>query len=211
MPRLSNRLIKRQVAAIAAAKLPGFYPDGLGLYLHVSKRGSVSWILMYRIKPLRRKMGLGPLRLVSLAEAREKRDEAHKLLMAGQDPLAHRATRRAKRAASVTFREAARACIEATESKLTNEKSREQWRSTMLGETRGGEKAETDYCAAIANMPVGDIDTAAVLRVLKPIWETKNVTAQRIRERIEKIEAQRAWKAVFVDSAADSSHARSVT
>jgi hypothetical protein len=37
-----NCLTKRQVAALAAAKKPGMFPDGGGLYLQVTPRGSAS-------------------------------------------------------------------------------------------------------------------------------------------------------------------------
>jgi integrase len=187
VPRLSNRLTKRRVAAIAAAKVPGFYPDGLGLYLHVSKRGSVSWILMYRIKPRRRKMGFGPLRLVSLDEARAKRDEAHKQLMTGQDPLAFRAVRRKKQAAASTFAAAAEAYLETTKSKRRNLKGLRQWWMTLLGRTPEGERTEHNYCASLHDLPIAAIDTAAVLAVLKPVWLTKPETASRVRARIEAV------------------------
>jgi hypothetical protein len=114
MAREFNRLNKRAADAIVKASKPGWYPDGLGLYLVVAKSGSASWTVMYRKKPTRRNMGLGPYRLVSLEEARKKRDEAHKLLLEGKDPLAHRAVRRRKQAGVMTLREAAKAYIDAT-------------------------------------------------------------------------------------------------
>ena len=191
--RLVNRLSKRRCADLAAAKAPGLYPDGAGLYLQVTPHGSASWILLYRRKPVRRKMGLGPLRLVSLEEARKKRDEAHKLLLDGQDPLASRATRRAKRASASTFRDAAKAYIEATEGGRKNPKHAAQWRMTLLGEMPDGSPTEHDYCAAILDLPVSAIDTVAVLSVLKPIWSAKPETASRLRGRIE---AVLAWAAL---------------
>lgn len=39
----------------------------------------------------------------------------------------------------------------------------------------------------IGDIPVGEVDDAAVLRVLDPIWATNNVTAQRVRARVERI------------------------
>src|SRR5580704_3670589 len=187
VPRLVNRLTKRSADRIAAARTPGLYPDGEGLYLQVAKGGSASWLLVYRLKPRRRKMGLGPLRLVSLEEARARRDAAHKQLLEGADPLASRAVRRAKRSKAATFRDAARAYIETTESKRKNPKHAAQWRMTLLGETPDGEKTEHNYCAAILDMTVGDVDTQAVIGVLKPIWTSKPETASRLRGRIEAV------------------------
>jgi integrase len=163
------------------------YPDGGGLYLQITKRGSVSWILQYRLKPLRRKMGLGPYPLVSLEDARKRRDDARRKLLDRIDPLAHRAAHRAKQAAAKTFREAARAYIAATASDRPSAKSLQSWKMTMLAEGPKGEKSGHDYCAGIANLPVGSIDTAAVLRVLSPIWRAKPETASKIRRRIEAV------------------------
>jgi integrase len=44
----------------------------------------------------------------------------------------------------------------------------------------------------IGKMPVAEIETAHVLAVLRPIWETKCETATRIRGRIERILARAA-------------------
>ena len=74
MPRLIERLSKSD---IKKARAPGLYPDGNGLYLQVTKRGTKSWVLLYKYRKRRRKMGLGPLRLVDLAEARKRQGAAH--------------------------------------------------------------------------------------------------------------------------------------
>jgi hypothetical protein len=58
---------------------------------------------------------------------------------------------------------------------------------TLLGETEDGTRTENDYCAAIHNVPVGEIDTELVFSVLKPIWHDKPETASRLRGRIEKV------------------------
>jgi integrase len=187
VPRLVNRLTKRSADRIAAARTQGLYPDGEGLYLQVAKGGSASWLLVYRLKPRRRKMGLGPLRLVSLEEARARRDAAHKQLLEGVDPLASRATKRARKASASTFRAAAKAYIEATEGARKNPKHAAQWRMTLLGEMPDGSSTEHNYCAAILDLPVGAVDTQAVLSVLKPIWSSKPETASRLRGRIEAV------------------------
>ena len=57
-----------------------------------------------------------------------------------------------------------------------NAKHRAQWRMTL-----------TDYCRPIRNKPVAEIDTADMLKVLKPIWITKPETAARLRGRIERV------------------------
>ena len=68
----------------------------------MTKRGTKSLVLQYKYRKRRRKMGLGPLRLVDLDTARRKRNDAHNLLLDGVDPLALRAKRRAKAATAKT-------------------------------------------------------------------------------------------------------------
>jgi hypothetical protein len=184
MPRLIERLSRSD---IKKARAPGLYPDGNGLYLQVTERGTKSWVLLYKYRKRRRKMGLGPLRLVDLAEARNRQGAAHKQLLDGVDPLALRAKRRAKAATAKTFRDAARQYIRDHEAKWKNPKHVAQWYMTLLGETREGEKTEHNYCALLHGVPVADVDTALVLSVLRPIWHDKPETAARLRGRIEAV------------------------
>ncbi len=51
------------------AQEPGMYADGGGLYLQVTP-GGASWVWRYMIKGRAREMGLGPLGLHGLKEAR---------------------------------------------------------------------------------------------------------------------------------------------
>jgi integrase len=47
--------------------------------------------------------------------------------------------------------------------------------------------AEAAYPQPLRNLPVDVIDTAAVLSVLKPVWQAKPETASRFRGRIEQV------------------------
>jgi integrase len=47
--------------------------------------------------------------------------------------------------------------------------------------------AKHDYCKAIRELPIGAIDTAAVLKVLTGVWQKRPETATRIRSRIENV------------------------
>lgn len=58
-----------------------------------------------------------------------------------------------------------------------NEKHRAQWRSTL----------DNYAIPEIGALPVGEVNTAAVLRCLQPIWATKTETATRLRGRIEAV------------------------
>jgi integrase len=60
--------------------------DGGGLYLEIAPTGSKYWRLKYRYGGKEKRLALGVFPLVSLAEARDKRDAAKKQLAAGVDP-----------------------------------------------------------------------------------------------------------------------------
>ena len=64
--------------------------DGKGLYLLLNPNSSRWWRLDYRFSGKRKTLSLGVYPDVSLKEARERRDEARKLLANGVDPSEHR-------------------------------------------------------------------------------------------------------------------------
>src|SRR4029453_5807812 len=76
-------------------KAPGRYPDGDRLYLQVGKtKTAKSWLLRYEIDGRERFMGFGPFPLVTRPEARERADQAKKLLLDGIDPIEQRLAKR---------------------------------------------------------------------------------------------------------------------
>lgn len=160
---------------------PGYYPDGDGLYLQVSGSGSKSWIYRYTLAGKSREMGLGSLAVLSLADARDRRDEWRRLKASGVDPIEARrqqqAAERVRVAKSVTFRQAADKYIAAHRADWKNEVHAAQWPSTL----------ERYAYPKLGDLPVSEIDTALVVEVLEPIWTTKPETANRLRGRIEAI------------------------
>ena len=72
--------------------------DGGGLYLEVSPSGGKLWRLKYRIGGKEKRLALGAYPATSLASARQKRDEARKLLAEGIDPSEQRKSTKAARA-----------------------------------------------------------------------------------------------------------------
>jgi integrase len=178
MARGQQKLSARAVASITA---PGRYGDGGGLWLQVSPTGTKAWLFRYMLNGSARHMGLGPVPLISLAEARERVRDARRLLLDGTDPLKARAAKRAAAAVaaakSVTFRDAAERYIAAHEAAWKNPKHRQQWRSTLA----------TYVYPIFGNLPVAAIDTTLVIKALEPIWTTKPETAGRVRGRIESV------------------------
>ena len=79
--RLNDRTVK--------AARDGVHLDGDGLLLQV--RGEQrSWIFRYAVTGKVRWMGLGSARVLGLAEARQKAQDARRLILAGIDPLQHK-------------------------------------------------------------------------------------------------------------------------
>ena len=62
------------------------YSDGGGLHLRVEPRGSKLWRMQYTFGNKQKSLTFGKYPIVSLAEARRKRDEAKKLIANGIDP-----------------------------------------------------------------------------------------------------------------------------
>jgi integrase len=156
---------------------PGKYGDGNNLLLVIKQSGAKFWLFRYAREGREHALGLGPVRDVDLHEAREKAADARKLLRAGRDPIAEKRTARVASVGARTFAEVARDFHASHSSEWRNAKHRAQWLSSL----------ENYVFPKIGSAPVAAIDTAAILAVLKPIWETKYATARRVSNRIEKV------------------------
>jgi integrase len=78
--------------------------DSQGLYLTVSTSGAKLWYFRYRFDGKENRLAFGAYPLVTLAEAREKRDAARKLLVSGVCPSQLRKTNNASVDESRTFK-----------------------------------------------------------------------------------------------------------
>jgi integrase len=176
------RKLERLTALTARrAEKPGYYPDGGGLYLHVTKSKSKSWAFRFMLAGRAREMGLGPYPDVELYEARGKALEARKLRREGFDPIerrkAARVAARLEAAKSLTFRRCAEDYIASHRKGWRTEKQAVLWTSTLASYVE----------PVFGDLPVQFIDTGLVMRVLSPIWGQKPETASRVRGRIESI------------------------
>ena len=74
------RKIERLTALKVEAKdlAAGMHHDGGGLYLRVTPEGVRNWVLRYMLNGRPRWMGLGPLALYGLADARAKALDARR-------------------------------------------------------------------------------------------------------------------------------------
>lgn len=156
--------------------------DGaIGLALQVAPGGSRSWILRTTVNKSRRDIGLGGYPDVPLGEAREAAKALRAKIRAGIDPVAERIAARsallAQASSSITFEAASLKYIAAQELAWKNAKHRQQWTNTL----------ETYAYPVIGKMLVSDIKMAHILKILEPIWATRNETASRLRGRIERV------------------------
>jgi hypothetical protein len=68
--------------------------DGLGLYIEIDPNGGKYWRFKYQFQKKEKRLVIGKYPETSLVEAREKRDEARKLVTANVDPSAQKVERR---------------------------------------------------------------------------------------------------------------------
>jgi integrase len=178
MARATARLTALKVEK---AKKPGMYADGGGLYLRVTPEGARNWVLRYMLDRKPHWMGLGPLALYGLADARARALDARKKRHDGIDPIearrAERARQRLDAAKAITFRQCAETYIAAHRAEWRNGKHAAQWSATLA----------TYAYPVIGALPVQSVDTGLVLKVLEPIWTAKPETASRVRGRLESI------------------------
>ena len=161
---------------------PGRHGDGQGLYFRAIGEKKAYFVYRYYLAGKEREVSIGPYPEVSLAEARIKHAALRKIVVSDKrDPLADKRAAKASASASAsapkpTFGQIADQFIETHESTWRSRKHAAQWRSTL-----------TDHASAIRITPVDQIDTQAVLGVLKPIWDKTPETASRLRARIEAV------------------------
>ena len=169
MAKTVNILNARQVATLTK---PGRYADGGNLFLSVRESGSRSWVFRSKSGGVVTERGIGSFDSVPLVKAREIAKAMREAVANGRDPR----TVLARDGGVPTFGELSDKHIEAMAGSWRNEKHRAQWVMTMR-----------EYCKPLRKMPVDQIQTADVLRVLKPLWQKVPETASRLRGRIEVI------------------------
>ena len=159
-------------AAFVRTAGPGKYTDGHGLMLWVKPSGTRSWVQRLIIHGKRRDMGLGAYPLVTLAEAREAAFANRKIARTGGDPR-----RKATAAGIPTFADATKRVHAIHADSWRNDKQRQQWIDEVARIVH----------PAVGHLPIDAITTAQLTDVFKPIWLTKPVIANRVRQRTEKI------------------------
>jgi integrase len=82
MPAI-NKLTDHKIKALKPGDKPVKHSDGGGLYLFVTPAGAKVWRMSYRVDKKPQTATFGPYPLVTLAEARVKRDDAKRAMLNG--------------------------------------------------------------------------------------------------------------------------------
>jgi len=150
--------------------------DGEGLQLWVQPNGSKLWRMAYRYAGKQKTLAFGTYPVVSLADARKKRDEAKSLLASGVDPSQQKRIDKVAKAISnaTTFRVVAEEYLD--------KQKREGRSETTIVKNR---YLLAQAFPAIGERPIAEIKAAEILAILK-LLERKGTleTAKRVRATI---------------------------
>ncbi|MCA6960984.1 tyrosine-type recombinase/integrase [Pectobacterium odoriferum] len=135
--------------------------DGFGMHLLVHPNGSKYWRLSYRFEKKQRILALGVYPSVSLSKARERRDEARKLIADGIDPNAKKKSEatelKAKRDNTRAFKVVANLWF------TTKKKWSEDYHNTVRT------RLETYVFPSIGDKDVTELSTGELLAPLKKV------------------------------------------
>ncbi len=147
--------------------------DGGGLHLLVQPGGSKLWRLKYRFMGKEKLLSFGPYPLVTIAEARTKREEAKRLLLDGIDPAAQKKLDKiaAETKARQTFGLIADEYLEQMKERQAAERTQAKTRWLLK-----------DLAKPLEDRPINDIHPAEILDLLKAIEKSgRRETARRLR------------------------------
>lgn len=172
---LTDITLKKMASAERAYKRS----DAHGLYILVKPNGSKHWHFKYRFRGKEKLMSYGPYPLISLKDAREKRDRDRRLLLEGVDPA--RVKQERKRADDI----AARGRFEVLAAELLDKNKREgRAEQTLKKKAWLIDMANKD----LGKRPIMEITPGEVLAVIKKQEQVGNIeTAGRLRTTIGEV------------------------
>ncbi len=174
MPPLNDMTIRKA----APREKPYRLSDGRGMYLEITPTGAKYWRLKYRFGGKEKRLALGVYPGVSLKEARERRDEARRLLGAGIDPGDQRKVLKAARneRAANSFEVICREWLESRRDTVEPA----QHLKTLA-------RMERDVFPWLGGRPVAEITAPEVLAVLRRVdARGARFTAHRARSEISR-------------------------
>lgn len=156
---------------IRQLKEPGRYSDGDGLFLELNRPGKGNWQLRATVNGRRRDIGLGPLDLITVHEARELAIDLRRDIKRGIDPIEER---KRKKIEILTFKAAAEKVHSEQKATWKNGKHQDQWIKTL----------EIYAFPKLGDRLVNDIEGPLIREVLLDFWLEKPETARRVKQRI---------------------------
>ncbi len=158
---------------------PRKYFDGGGLFLYVPTSGSKLWRMAYRYNGKSKLLSFGEYPTVSLRDARERREDARRLLAKGIDP-------------SEQKREAKQARITAERESFQN--IAREWHETRMAEFSEKHRGtvmyrlETYIFPSIGKTHIAKLETRDVMDVVKPLEQRGNhETSRRVLQIINQV------------------------
>jgi integrase len=177
--RRSTLLTDAKVRAAKPRAKPYKLTDASRLYLLVTPSGGKLWRWNYDYDGKQKSMAFGAYPLVSLADARTRRDEAYTTLCEGHDPTI------AKKLRIEANIEAGRQTFERV-AREWHENAKAQWATVHANDII--RSLERDVFPAIGALPIAQITPPLVLGVLREIEARGSIeTAKRIRQRISAV------------------------
>ncbi len=171
---LTDKAIRAAKAGERAYKLA----DAGGLHLYVTPSGGKLWRYRYEYAGREKLLSIGPYPDVSLAGARQGRDDARALLRRGRDPAAEKRLRKAAAAESAdAFEDIAREW---------HARAAPGWTVRHAADVL--DSLASGVFPALGRVPVGEITPPMVLAVLRAIEARPAVeTARRVRQRMSAV------------------------
>jgi integrase len=175
MSKLTELAIKKAKPAAKDYKMA----DGGGLYLLAKSTGSKCWRLKYRISGKEKLLAIGVYPDVTLSEARDRREQARKLLANGGDPSAtkqasKRAQQKTQQVTENTFRSLA-AELHKVKSPMWTEGHAKQWLINL----------EKYALPVIGDRSITDIEPMEIVGIMRTVeangtFETRDRLLQTI-------------------------------
>jgi integrase len=173
----TDTLTDKTIKAFRPSEAPYKKSDGKGLYLLVQPAGGKLWQMAYRFGGKQKTYSVGVYPDVSLAEAREIRDTARKLLAKGIDPMADKQEKKRQRESAKTLDAWADEWLDKERREGLDEK-------TMTGKRRYVGYLKEEF----GNVMIQAISRAAVLTFLRKFEQEGNLeTRDRVRSAGEQI------------------------
>ena len=158
MPKRSLPLTDMQIKKAKPAEKDYKLSDAGGLYLLVTASGGKLWRLAYRFKNKQKTLAFGAYPVISLADARQRRDDAKKLLANNVDPGE---IKKAQKAAIIAVVENAFEVV----AREWHGKFKHTWSESHS--TTLMERLERDIFPYIGAMDIAEIKPPALLAVLR--------------------------------------------